>query len=194
MCNVYAHRKDLNVSLLTFLKKSSQEILYFDMFILVGRTDSVNKLKQVFLQPYMLFPEDSNNQTFRKMWLFAWSSSIVISCSMLLFQVVHELLLLGMVQDKAYPEKKKKKHISICLYLKGRPRNDSNHSSCRSPLSHSFSDLTKKQSMEWKRLGVKKGKKGKKESHYSFWNERLSICQVLSGLQDKFPNVTTSNS
>lgn len=63
MCNVYAHRKDLNISLLTFIKKPSQVILYSDIFILVGRTDSMNKLKRVFLQPYMYFPEDLNNRT-----------------------------------------------------------------------------------------------------------------------------------
>lgn len=98
------------------------------------------------------------------MWLFAQNSSIVISCSMLLFQVVHGLLLLGKVQDKAYPEKKKRIYLN-CLCLKERSRNYSNRS-CRSPLSHSFSDLTTKKSVEWKR-GVKKEKK-KKESHYSF--------------------------
>lgn len=117
MCNAYAHRKDLNISLLTFIKKSSQEILYFDIFILVGRTDSMNKLKQVFLQLYMCFPEDLN-QTLEISERCGYLHEVVqvISCSMLLFQVVHGLLLLGMVQDKAYPDEKKRIHLNMFIF------------------------------------------------------------------------------
>lgn len=73
------------------------------------------------------------------MWLFAWSSSIVISCSMLLFQVFHGLLLLSTVQDNAYPEKEEN-----IFKLIGRSRNISSHS-YRLLVSHSASGLTKTQ-------------------------------------------------
>lgn len=53
---------------------------------------------------------------------------------MLLFQVFHGLLLLGMVQDNAYPEKEE----NIFKFI-GKFRNISSHS-YRSLTSHSFSD------------------------------------------------------
>lgn len=70
------------------------------------------------------------------MWIFAWSSSTFISCSMLLFQVFHGLLLLGTVQDNAYPEKREN-----TFKLIGKFRNISSHS-YRSLTSHYSSDLT----------------------------------------------------
>ena len=143
VCNVYAHRKDLNIRVLTFMKNSSKEILYLDMFILVGWTDSMHST----LQPHICLPVDFYNQMFknRNMRIFAWSSSIVISCSMLLFQVFHGLLLLGTVQDNAYPEKE-----DNIFKLTGGSRNISSHS-YRLLVSHSSSDLTNTQPNKKKR-------------------------------------------
>jgi len=64
---------------------------------------------------------------------------------MLLFQVFHGLLLLGTVQDNAYPEKE-----DNIFKLTGGSRNISSHS-YRLLVSHSSSDLTNTQPNKKKR-------------------------------------------
>lgn len=69
---------------------------------------------------------------------------------MLLFQVFHGLLLLGMVQDNAYPETEEN-----IFKLIGRSRNTSRHS-YRLLVSHCSSDFTKIQSKRKKPKDIKR--------------------------------------